>query len=201
MKSEISLDTGLLQKTTFVSHKVSERSSHSINVMWCWEFDVITDPQMTTTDDHGAAEKRDKWTVIFCDPDTVLFYKTQSKSKYSPKDFSNVRSKSKWGPKSLKNAAFSQKNALFLFRQLSPTPDRILCFKEIYRPDPIQNQRNLLQSGSRPMLTSGSESRDQIWARIRTGSRLDWTEKIFVDLMWIFQLYQNFSGNPISQIC
>jgi len=37
---------------------------------------------------------RDERTVIFCDPDPVLFVKTQSKSQGSPNVFSNIRSKS-----------------------------------------------------------------------------------------------------------
>ena len=41
-------------------------------------------------------------------------FKTQSKSKHSPKEILNVKSKSKWSPKKLKNADISQQNvALF----------------------------------------------------------------------------------------
>jgi len=58
---------------------------------------------------------RDARSAIFCDPDPVLFFKTQSKSNYSPSIFSNTKSKSKWSPKYLKNADFSQQNAAFLF--------------------------------------------------------------------------------------
>jgi len=51
---------------------------------------------------------RDVRTVIFYDPDPVLFFKTQSRSNDSPKISSHVGSKCKWSPKNSKNAAFSQ---------------------------------------------------------------------------------------------
>ena len=46
--------------------------------------------------------------------------------------------------KILKNAAFSQQNAPFRFHWFSANPVLILNFEEIYSPDPIQIQQNLL---------------------------------------------------------
>ena len=54
-------------------------------------------------------------TVIFCDLDPVLIFKTQSKSNHSPKNFSNAKSKPKWSPEFLKNAAFHNKNPALIF--------------------------------------------------------------------------------------
>jgi len=63
---------------------------------------------------------------------------------HSPKDFANVKSKSKWSPKNSKNAAFSQQKCPISFplsqSKSGPDPN----FEEIYSPNPIQIQQNLL---------------------------------------------------------
>jgi len=60
---------------------------------------------------------REERTEIFCDPVLISdwFFKTQSKSNHSSKDFSNVKFKSKWSPKNLKIVAFSkQKSPVYI---------------------------------------------------------------------------------------
>jgi len=72
-----------------------------------------------------------------------------SKSRHSPKVFSNAKSKSKWSLKNLKNATFSTEVAAFLFHYLSPNPVGIQNFEVIYSPDPIQIQQTSYQWCSR----------------------------------------------------
>jgi len=88
-------------------------------------------------------DTRAERTVIFCDPDPILiFFKTQSKSKHSPKIVSNGKSKFKCS-QMFEKSAFPQQKCPISFPLTKPKSGPDHNFEEFNSLDPIQIQQNL----------------------------------------------------------